>query len=110
LEGQDGGSLEAEVGLEVLCDLTDQTLEGQLADQEVSRLLVPTDLTESDSSRAVTVGLLDTTCGGGRFPGGLRSELLTGCLSTGGLACCLLCSVFQFWRNQRDVCRRGRPL
>ena len=60
LEGQDGGSLEAEVGLEVLGDLTDKTLEGQLADEKVGGLLVTTDLTESDGSRSVTVGLLDT--------------------------------------------------
>lgn len=50
LESADGGRLEAEIGLEVLGDLTDQTLEGELADQELSRLLVTTDLTESDSS------------------------------------------------------------
>jgi hypothetical protein len=50
LESADGGRLEAEIGLEVLGDLTDETLEGELADQELSRLLVTTDLTESDSS------------------------------------------------------------
>lgn len=50
LEGADGGGLEAEVGLEVLGDLTNKTLERKLADQELSRLLVTTDLTESDGS------------------------------------------------------------
>ena len=50
LEGTDGGRLEAEVGLEVLCDFTDQTLEGELADQELGRLLVATDLTKSDGT------------------------------------------------------------
>ena len=59
LEGQDGRRLEAQVGLEVLGDLADQALEGQLADQEVRRLLVLADLTESDGTRAVAVGLLD---------------------------------------------------
>jgi hypothetical protein len=48
LESADGGGLEAEVRLEVLGDLTNKTLEGQLADEELSRLLVATDLTESD--------------------------------------------------------------
>jgi hypothetical protein len=43
LESADGGRLEAEVRLEVLGDLTDETLEGELSDQEVSGLLVPTD-------------------------------------------------------------------
>ena len=59
LERQDGRRLEAQVGLEVLGDLADQALEGQLADQEVGRLLVLADLAERDRSRAVTVGLLD---------------------------------------------------
>ena len=50
LESTDGRGLEAEVGLEVLSDLANQTLEWELADQELSGLLVATDLTESDSS------------------------------------------------------------
>jgi histone H3 len=52
LESTNGGGLEAEVGLEVLGDLTNQTLEGELADQELSGLLVATDLTESDGTWA----------------------------------------------------------
>lgn len=36
LEREDGGGLESQVGLEVLGDLTDQTLEGELSDQELS--------------------------------------------------------------------------
>ena len=48
-----------------------QTLEGELADEQLSRLLVPTDLTESDGTRLITMGLLDTA--GGR--GGLASGL-----------------------------------
>jgi histone H3 len=50
LESTDGGGLEAEVGLEVLGNLTDQTLEGELADEQLSGLLVATDLTESDGT------------------------------------------------------------
>lgn len=50
LEGTDGGRLEAEVRLEVLGDFADQTLEGELADEELGRLLVATDFTESDGS------------------------------------------------------------
>lgn len=34
LESTDGGRLEAKVRLEVLSNLTDETLEGKLADQE----------------------------------------------------------------------------
>ena len=61
LKSTNGGRLEAEVGLEVLSDLTDETLEGELSDEELGRLLVTTDLTESDSSWLVSVGLLDTS-------------------------------------------------
>lgn len=58
LKGKDGRRLEAQVGLEVLSNLTDETLEGQLADEQLRRLLVATDLTQSDRTRLVTVGLL----------------------------------------------------
>ncbi len=61
LEGADGRALEAEVALEVLCDLTDEALEWELADEELGRLLVATDLTEGDGTRLVPVRLLDTT-------------------------------------------------
>jgi hypothetical protein len=61
LEGTDGRRLESEIGLEVLGDFSDEALEGQLADQELSRLLVTTDFTKSDCTRAVTMGLLDTS-------------------------------------------------
>ena len=50
LESTDGGGLETEVRLEVLSNFTDQTLEGELADQELGRLLVATDFTESDGT------------------------------------------------------------
>jgi hypothetical protein len=53
LKGEHSGSLEAEIGLEILSNLTDKALERQLADEELSALLVAADLTESHSSRAV---------------------------------------------------------
>jgi histone H3 len=77
LQGTDSRRLEAQVGLEVLSNLTDQALETmgngdeqsqcsvmqtddhgmcnsrQLADEELSRLLVTTNLTKSDSSGLV---------------------------------------------------------
>jgi len=42
--------LEAQVGFEVLGDFTHETLEGELADQELGGFLVTTDFTESDST------------------------------------------------------------
>lgn len=101
LEGHDGGTLEAQVGLEVLSDLADQPLERKLADQELGALLVATDLTEGDGAGPVTMGLLDAAGGGRALTGGLGGELLPRGLASGRLAsglfgtshfccCCLL--------------------
>jgi len=84
LKGQNRRSLETKIGLEVLGDLTHKTLEGQLADEEVGRLLVTTDLTEGDGTGAVTVGLLYSSGCGGRLTSGLGGELFTGGFSSGG--------------------------
>ena len=90
LESKDGTSLETKIGLEILSDLSDQTLEGKFADEKVGGLLVTTDLTKSDGSRSVTVGLLDSTGGRCRFAGSLGGKLLSRSLSSGGFACGLL--------------------
>jgi histone H3 len=90
LESKDSRTLETKIGLEVLGDLTNKALEGQLADEEVSGLLVTTDLTKSDGSRSVTVGLLHTSGGGGRLTSRLGGKLLTRSLSSGTLTSGLL--------------------
>ena len=90
LKGEDGGSLEAEVALEVLRDLADKALERELPDQKVGGLLVATDLAEGDGTRAVAVGLLDTSGGGGGLARCLGGELLAGGFASSGLACGLL--------------------
>jgi histone H3 len=63
LKSTDGRRLEAEVRLEVLGDLTNKTLEWQLADEELGRLLVATNLTKSNGTRLIAMGLLDTSSG-----------------------------------------------
>ena len=50
LKSKDSRSLESEVTLEVLGDLTHETLEGELADQKIGRLLVTTDLTKGNGT------------------------------------------------------------
>ena len=90
LESSDSGALEAQVGLEVLCDLTHQALKGELPDEELSGLLVATDLTKSNGAGPVTVGLLDTSGGGSALPGRLGGELLPWGLASSGLAGSLL--------------------
>jgi len=61
LESTNSRRLESEIRLEVLGNFPDETLEGELADQELSRFLVTTDFTEGDGTGAVTMGLLDTS-------------------------------------------------
>lgn len=90
LEGSDSSRLESQVGLEVLGDLTDETLEWELSDQELGGLLVSSDLTKSDGTRSVSVRLLDTTSGWGRLSGSLGSQLLSWSLTSSGLTCGLL--------------------
>ena len=58
LQGRDGERLEAQLRLEILCDLTYEALEGQLVGESFGRLLVATDLTEGDGARPVAVTLL----------------------------------------------------
>jgi len=90
LEGHDGGALESEVGLEVLGDLTDQTLEWELADQKLGALLVTTDLTESHCSGPVTMGLLHSSSSWGALAGSLGGQLFPGGLSSSGFTGSLL--------------------
>lgn len=71
LEREDGRRLEAEVRLELLRNLANQTLERELPDEQLGVLLVAPDLAEGDGSGAVAVRLLrlDTL-------GRVRSQLL----------------------------------
>jgi len=83
LEGHHGGGLETQVCLEVLGDLADETLEGELADKQLGGLLVTPDLTESDGSGPVSVGLLDASGGRSALSGRLGGQLLTGGFAAG---------------------------
>ena len=57
LQGGNGAGLEAQVRLEVLSNLAHQSLEGQLAEQQLSALLVAADLAERHGSRSEAMGL-----------------------------------------------------
>ena len=92
LQGKNGRSLETEVGLEVLGDLTDETLEWELADEELGGLLVATDFAKGDRAWSVTVWLLDTTGGWGGFACCLGGELLAWGFASGGFTCGLFCA------------------
>ena len=101
LKGHNGRRLEAKIGLEILGNLTDQPLEWQLADEELSALLVTPDLTEGDSSWPVTMGLLDSTSSRGGFTSGFGSQLLT----RGLPSCALSCGLFStgHFVNQQKI-------
>jgi hypothetical protein len=92
LQGQDGRTLETQVGFEVLGDFTNQTLERKFADQEFRGFLVSTDFTKGNGTGAVTVGFFDTAGGRGGFTGGFGGQLFTGCFTTGGFTGCLFCA------------------
>jgi hypothetical protein len=81
LQRRDGGGLEAEIGLEVLRDLTDEALEGQLADEQLRALLVLTNLPERDGAGAEAVGLLHAAGGRRRLARRLGRQLLAGRLA-----------------------------
>jgi hypothetical protein len=92
LEGEDSGALETEVVLELGGDLTDKSLEGKLADEELGGLLETSDLTESDGAWSEAVGFLDTTGSGGLLDCGLVGDVLSGGLATSVLASSVLCA------------------
>ena len=105
LEGKNSRSLEAEIRLEVLGNLTNKTLEGKLSDEEVSTLLVTTDLTKGDSSRAVTMGLLDSSGSRGRLTGSLGCQLLTRGFSSSGFTSGLLST--SHWELEKEEVEDG---
>merc|ERR1712001_651206 len=65
LEGTNGGALEPEISFEVPSNFSHKTLEGELADQQLSRFLVTTNFTKGNSTRTITMGLLDSSSGRG---------------------------------------------
>lgn len=83
LESHHGRTLETEVGLEILSDLSDETLERQLSDEQFGALLVASDFSQGHSSGPVTVRFLHTTGGRCALARRLGSQLLPGCLTTG---------------------------
>ena len=90
LQCHDSGTLEPQLGLEVLSNFPDKSLEGELSDQQLGALLVATNLTQGNSSRPVSVGFLDATSSRGTLAGRFGSQLLPGGFSTSTLSCRLL--------------------
>uniref|UniRef100_A0A3P9D2W9 CCHC-type domain-containing protein n=1 Tax=Maylandia zebra TaxID=106582 RepID=A0A3P9D2W9_9CICH len=106
MQSHNGRALEAQVGLEVLSDLADQALEGQLADEQLGGFLVTADLAQSHGTGPVTVRLLDASGGRGALTGSLSGELLPGGFAASRLASGLLgsCHCFSLFFS----CVKGR--
>lgn len=85
LKGADGCTLKPQVGFEILGDLSHQPLERQLPDEQLSRFLVTTDLSQSHGPGPVAMRLLHPAGRGRAFPGRLGGQLLAGGFPTGGL-------------------------
>jgi len=86
LEGEDSGGLESEVSFELLGDFSDESLEGELSDEELSRLLVLSNFSEGDGSGSISVGLLNSSSVGGALSGSFVGNLLSGGFAgSGGL-------------------------
>merc|ERR1712001_585577 len=92
LEGTNSGALEPEISFEVLSNFSHKTLEGQLADQQLSRFLVTTNFTKSHSTGTITMGFLYSPSGRGRFTGSLGGQLFPGSFSSGRFTSILLCT------------------
>ena len=92
LQRKDSGALESQVRLEILRDLADEVLERKIADEQVRAFLVSADLTKSNGTGTVAVGLFDTASRRGGFAGCLGGELLTGRFASGRLTGGLLCT------------------
>ena len=84
--------MESQVVLEFRSDLSHQSLEGELSDEELGALLESSDFSESDSARSESVGLLDSSGSGGGLLCLFVSNVLSWGLASSVLSSGLLCS------------------
>lgn len=76
LQRPNSSGLEAKVCLEILRYLTDESLEGQFSDQQFGWFLISANFTKCDRTRAVTMGLFDSTSWWCRFSRSLQQQPL----------------------------------
>ena len=95
LEGEDSGALESEVVLVLSGNFTNESLEWELADEELGTLLESSDFTEGNGTWSESMGLLDTTGGGSLLGSSLVGDVLSWVLGAsvlaGGLYCACHC-------------------
>ena len=92
LEGEDSGALESEVVLVLSGNFTNESLEWELADEELGTLLESSDFTEGNGTWSESMGLLDTTGGGSLLGSSLVGDVLSWVLGASVLAGGLFCA------------------
>jgi len=89
LESKDSGGLESEVGFEVRGNLSNESLEWELSDEEFSGFLESSDLSKGDGSWSESVGSLESDSWGLTL-GLFVSDVLSWVLGSGVLSCGVL--------------------
>ena len=93
LEGQNSWALESELLLELVGDFSNESLEGELSDEEVSWFLIFSNFSEGNCSGFEAVGFLDSSGDWGALSGDLLSDqLFPGNLLGSWFPCSLFCS------------------
>ena len=90
LEGKDGSGLESKVRLEVGGNLSNESLEWELSNEEFSALLESSDFSEGNGSWSESVGSLDSNVGWGFALGLLVGNVLSWSLGSSVLSCGVL--------------------
>ena len=84
LQRADGGTLELQVGFEILGDLPHQPLERQLPNQKMGGFLVRTDFSEGNGPGPVAMSFCHPAGRGVAFPGRFDDQLFVGRFPTRG--------------------------
>jgi hypothetical protein len=92
LQGKYCTALEAQITLEVLCNFSHETLEWKSSDQQLCALLVAPYFSKCNCTRAVTVGLLHTTCSRSTLACSLGGQLFAWSFTSCAFASSLLCT------------------
>ena len=103
LQRRHGTALEPKIGLEILCDLTNKTLERKFSDQKLRTLLILSDLPQGHCTWPETMRLLHTTGCRSRLPGSFCGQLLSRSLTSGGFASCLFGSCHGRERERKSL-------
>ena len=84
LKSKDGRGLESQVGLEIVGNFSDESLEWELSNEEISGFLEFSDFSKSDGTWSESVCSLDTTAWGWTLS--LGGELLSWSFGSDGLS------------------------